>query len=322
MPSSGSTLRLSMVPGLVQGLSLSLVSSIAGGVSSDAEDWNTKSMEATPGELAWLGAGLSAGYDLSFLIGHELRVGLELLVPDLGLRPDAGSAALTARYRLDGELSVHAGLELDALLWNDREIADDSPTFALAFAGDARADWMGMGLSLEAAWKQAGYGGWGGNDQDDRFDALGLWQDFESAKHGDAIALDAAIFADPAAILGMDLGSLSVGYRVFLYGTESLALQGAGWHATLGLKAFDLTGLPLSLDLTAGSWTNPGLVSWDDSADWPLPGLLDGVSWKAAVSWAPSDRFSVSLEASDRDSGYKRDTYRVVSLGAYARISF
>lgn len=321
-PEAGSTLRLAMAPGLVSGLSASITAALAGGVSSEAEDWNTKSMEAYPGEPAWLGVKLSAAYDLAFLLGQDVTVGLDLLFPDLTKRLDAGAASASVRYVLNGELSIDASVEADALLWNDRNIKADSAVFAVAFGGGVRADYLGLGVSAKAAFKQAGFGGWGGNDLSDRFGGLDLWSDFDAAKVGSALALEGGLFAVPSAILGMDLGGLSVGYRALLYGAAGLALQGTGLYADLTIKLRDLLRLPVSVALEAASWTNPGLVSYEDASAWPVRGLLSDVSWKASVSVAPSERILVSLEATDRDSGYKRDTYRVMSLGLNARIAF
>jgi len=279
-------------------------------------------MEWYPGEASWIGAKLAAAYDLERLLGHELSVALELLAPDLLVRPEHLAASLGIGYELRGALSVVAAFEVDAILWNDRYLAADPSELSLAFATELAADWLGFGLEAAAAFKQFGYGGWDGNLLEDRFDGVSLWGDFDAAKAGNALAAELGVDLAPAAFLGMDLGSLRGGYRILVYGVETLALQGAGWYGELEFRARELLGLPLALSLGAERWTNNGLVSYADSGAWPLPGLLDDVSWTASLVWDPTERFEVELSASGAESGWKVDTSQVVSLGLYSTIKF
>jgi len=319
---SGPLLALSMAPGLIPGLSVSLSTAITGGTPSVAEDWNTKSMELFPGHPAWVGAKLSAAYDFYALTGQDLRVSLDALAPDLAVRPDSFALSASARYALAGILSVDVAAEFNALLWNDRYVEGDASVFAMAAALDASAAWNGLGGSIRAAYKTAGFGGWGGNDADDLFPAADLWSDFDAAKLGTAVAVQAGVKLDPSAILGRRLLVLEGGFGMLLYGQAALAVQGSGWFADAALDFQDLIGAPLSVDLTVSSWTNHGLVLYDDSVNWPVPGLLADLTLDLAVRWAPSEHFELSLVARDSDSGYKRDTYRVTSVGVYATVSF
>lgn len=319
---AGSSLRLALAPGLVPGLSLSLAAAASGGISSIAEDYNTKTMEWYPGEASWIGAKLAAAYDFERLLGHELSVSLDLLAPDLLSRPEYLAASLGLGYALRGALSVKVAIEADAILWNDRYLEDDPSELSYAFGGKLAADWLGLGLQTAAAFKRSGFGGSGGNLLEDRFAGVGLWGDFDAAKVGNALAAEAGIDLAPAAFLGMDLGSLRGGYRVLLYGVETLALQGAGWYGELEFRTHELLGLPLALSLGAERWTNDGLVVYADSGAWPLPGLLDDVSWTASLVWDPTERFQVELSASGTESGWKVDTSQVVSLGLYSTVKF
>ncbi|MBN1243251.1 MAG: hypothetical protein JXA15_11165 [Spirochaetales bacterium] len=319
---AGSSLRLALAPGFVPGLSFSITAAASGGIESVVEDYNTKTMEWYPGESSWIGAKLAAAYDFERLIGHELSVSLELLAPDLLVRPEHLAASLGIDYELRGALSVDAALELDAILWNDRYLEGDPSELSLAFGADFSADWLGFGLEGAAAFKQYGYGGWGGNLLEDRFDGVSLWGDFDAAKAGNALGAELGVDISPAAFLGMDLGALRGGYRILVYGVESLAMQGAGWYGELELRTHELLGLPLALTLGAERWTNNGLVSYADSGAWPLPGLLDDVSWTASLVWDPTERFEVELSASGAESGWKVDTSQVVSLGLYSTIKF
>lgn len=318
----GSSLRLALAPGLVSGLSLSITAAASGGIESVVEDYNTKTMEWYPGEASWIGARLAAAYDFERLLGHELSVSLDLLAPDLLVRPEHLAASLGVDYQLRGALSVDAALEADAVLWNDRYLEADASELSLAFAAELAADWLGFGLETAAAFKQYGYGGWGGNLLEDRFDGVSLRGDFDAAKAGNALAVELGADIEPTAFFGMDLGALRGGYRVLLYGVESLALQGAGWYGELEFRTRELLGLPLALSLGAERWTNNGLVSYADAGAWPLPGLLDDVSWNASLAWDPTERYEVELAASGRESGWKVDTSQVVSLGLYSTIKF
>jgi len=318
---SGAAVAVSLAPGFVPGLSASLSANLAGGLSTVAEDWNTKSMDWYPGEPAWFGTRLSAAYDFYAMTGLDLVVGLDAVLPDLAARPGNVAFSLSAAYELAGPLSMDAAAEVDVLLWTDRYVPSRS-AFGFAAAVDAEGDYLGAGLRLRTAFKTAGYGGDGGNLADDRFDGNELWDDFDAAALGMALGFDGGLFFDPTAILGMDLGRVEAGARLFVYGADTVALQGLGWYAGLAFRMLDLTGLPLTIAASYDRYRNDGLVTYADAAGWPTAGFLADSTWGLSLTWDPTDSISVAVRLEDAESGYKVDTYRVMSLGAWATVKF
>lgn len=318
---SGAALRLSLAPGLVRGLSLSLVGDFVSGDSSSSEDYNTYNMEYDPGEPSWFGLGLDVGADLSdYVPVGKFNLGLSLLSPDLIERPKTVSMSISADYKLDGDFSTRARIEGDGLLWDERYIADDS-IFAFAAAGDISADYLGIGGALQGAWKMEGFGGTGPNRDEDRFTALSAVSDFKLANAGNAAYLDASLTYAPAAILGRDLGRVTGGSTFFFYG-DDLALLGFGWYGSLEFGLEDLCLIPLTLDLDYTRYVNDGLMAYTDASSWPLADFLDGSTLSAKIIWKFSDKVSVSIEATDSDSGWKSDTDRVLELGFNAKVVY
>jgi len=318
---SGAGLRLSLAQGLAPGLSVALSANAAGGVESEAEDYDTYTLDYYPGEPAWIGAKLAASYDFSAIIGHDLRLSLESVFPDVVERPRTVAASLAAIYDIAGPLSIKARAEADALLWDERDV-DDESVFAAAAGLDAEASYLGAGVSARAAWKMAGYGGWNGNDDDDFFYADDLWSDFESAKLGDAIAGEIGLFFQPAAYLGLDLGRLELGGRALFYGPDAMSLLGTGFYGNLQLRLKDVTGLPVTATLGASKWTNPGLKAYSDQTSWPVTTMLSDITYTAAVAWEPSDRVRLSLEVESAPCESKYASYGILSIATYATIQF
>ena len=318
---SGTALRLGLATGLVQGLSLSMAGNFAGGIPSTAEDYDTYTMEYDPGESAWFGLGIDAAYDLSrFLPAGKFVLRLDLLAPDLAERPLTLAASLAAAYRVDGNLSLDLEAELDGLLWDERFV-DDASTLGLAAALDLSADYMGIGARLAAAWKTAGYGGYGGNSLQDQFAGFSAHSDFTSAAAGNAAMADLGFSYAPAAMTGLDLGYVKAGANVFLYG-DSMAFLGLGWYGDLCLRLLDLCGIPLEIELGYYRYSNSDNGGYLDAGNWPVAGFLDDSGISASIAWNITDDIELTLGARDYDSGWKLDTGRVLEVSAFTTVSF
>jgi hypothetical protein len=321
-PATGPALALALPVGLLPGFSLSAKTSLVGGAASVIENFETKNLEALPGEPSWLGLQLKGGYR----VADTTAVSVSLLWPDLASRPLTLASTLEAKVAQKGELSYTAALEGNFLLWQDRYL--QNPPNVIAYSGglDAAGRIFGLAPRLLTLYKSAGFWGTGGNDSEDRFPGAELRGDFNAAKVKDALAIEAGLGFDPAFLIDLDLVSVDAGYRVLLYDLASgvTAPLGQGWYANLSIGLLDALHLPLRLAANATNYTNWGIYAGRYS-DWnkaPAAGLLTGLTFGLEVDWDPSREIRVSFEASGRDSGWRMDTQKILAAAMKASIKF
>jgi hypothetical protein len=320
-PATGPGLALALPVGLIPGFNLSAATSLVGGKASVIENYETKNSEAIKGEASWLGLKLKAGYSIIDFASATVS----LLWPDLAQRPGTFAATVGAKVEDRGELAYQAELEGSFLGWQDRydDSADDVTAYAAGFDGQLTA--FGLTPRLSARYKSAGFWGQGGNDAEDRFAGVDLLGDFNCVKVKDGAAFDCGLAFDPAPFIGLSLGSIEGGYQALVYDLAgSQATLGEGFYAGLKLSLLDLADIPLSLKARVSNYENWGIYA-GRYADWnkaPTAGLLTGISWTASLCWDPKKEISLSLEGSGRETGWRMDTERLVSLAAKATIKF
>jgi len=320
-PATGPALGFALPIGLVPNLSLSATASLVGGSASIVENYETKNSEALAGEASWLGLKLKGGYNFPELGSVNLTV----LWPDLVSRPLTLGTTLDASFARDGELSWSCALEGDLLYWQDRYNADAAPVLGYGAGVDATLRAFGAAPHVFALYKSAGYWGQGGNDLEDRFPGTDLRADFNAVKVKDALALDLGLGFDAAPFVGMKLASIEGGYRLFMYDLAGGAkTPGQGWYAGATFSLVDLARIPLALSGKVGNYADWGLYA-GSYADWgqgPAPGLFTGLSWTANLDFDPTREIRLSLEGSGRETGWRMDTQRLLSLGLKASIRF
>jgi len=321
-PATGASLGFALPAGLLPGLSASVAASVVGGSVSLIENFETKNSEAIEGEASWLGLKLMAGYS----VPDFASVDLSILWPDLVSRPLTVAATAHAKASRPGDLAWNVAAEGSFLLWQDRYIEDPAAVAAFAFGSEGGATIAGISPRALFLYKSEGFWGLGGNNSEDRFPGSDLRGDFDAAKVKDAAALDLGLGYDPERLLGASIVTIEGGYRIFIYGPTSSAASalGQGWYAGLGLSLLDALEIPLALAAKATNYANWGPYE-GKYADWskaPDAGLLTGLSWSANLDWEPSKEIKVGIEGSGRESGWRMDTKRIVSLGLNASIKF
>jgi hypothetical protein len=317
-PASGPALTFSLAPGVFTGFDASIAAGLTGGLPAIVENYETRILEAWPGEASWFGLKAKAGYE----VDDVLDVDLTIYWPDMIVRPLTLGANLQARWTLDGELSAEVFGEASFLTWQDRYVPSTPIEIGYAGALDASVSYFGATFHALALYKNAGFYGAGGSETSDRFSGVDLLSDFGSSKLVDSLAADAGFSYDFWLLTGMRLATIDAGYRLFLYGLTDPIAQ--GWYANATITFEDLLNIPVWLSIGATNYKNWSQYD-EEFADFnvgPTAGLLTGLTWNLALVVAPTDKIELSLNASGKDSGWRMDTSQVISVGFNAVVSF
>lgn len=322
---TGSSITLKLAPGIVSGFRFGVQGAITGGEPIVIENYDTNIAEYKPGKASWFGLSINTGYNFGqFIKFANVDAGLTFVFPDLIERMDTFAAKLVVSYVQNGALTLDNKLELQGLMWEDREIAGDVAVLGFAGALIGKVNYLGMGIHYNAKYKSEEFGGYNLNNVEDRFAGFSLDQDFDSVGNGWALSADMGALLESAAVLGLDVGSIDIGGQAFIYnGLDLNALLGVGYYANITMRAKDALNIPVSLVLSANSYNNTsGLTKYNDAKNLPVASFMDGLGYSVKLVYKASDNLLLSAKFDDQDSRWKKDTARIMSAGVSAEIKF